>query len=237
MNKSCYSKIDMDTNRKDSYILLIEDEPIVQENNAKLLKRRGYSVRLAYSLSQAWEIIKSEPLPRAIVLDIMLPDGSGLDFLEDLREISNVPVLLLTSLSTRNDILIGLKSGGDTYLTKPYDTMVFLNHLEALLRRSEQVPAALFCGSLKLEPTSARAFVNGEDMLLSYKEFSLLMLFVQFPDKNLSADFLINKIWGYEGSNDTQTLRKAISRLRHKLEASEFTVTSTRFEGYMFEEK
>jgi DNA-binding response OmpR family regulator len=226
--------MDIDNNRKDSYILLVEDEPVVQENNAKLLKRRGYSVRLAYTLSQAWEIIKSEPLPRAIVLDIMLPDGSGLDFLEDLREVSNVPVLLLTSLSTRDDILTGLKSGGDTYLTKPYDTMVFLNHLDALLRRSEQVPAALFCGSLKLVPSSARAFIGEEDMLLSYKEFSLLLLFVQYPDKNLSTDYLFEKVWGYEAGNNTQTLRKALSRLRHKLEASEFTIASTRFEGYMF---
>jgi DNA-binding response OmpR family regulator len=220
----------------EGYILLIEDEPIVQENNKKLLNRRGYVTEHALTIAQAWEKIKIKP-PRAIVLDIMLPDGSGLDFLEDLREISNIPVLLLTSMNTREDVLNGLKSGGDNYLAKPYDTMVFLSHLEALMRRSEQVPDEVYYGSLRLEPTSARAFIKGNDMLLSFKEFSLLQLFINYPGKTISGEYLFEKVWGCELGNNSHTLRKALSRLRSKLEDSEYTIVSIRGEGYIFKPK
>ena len=220
----------------DGYILLVEDERKLQENLNKLLRRRGYDTCQAYTINEAWEHIKRE-IPRAIVLDVKLPDGNGFDFLEELRETLNVPVLLLTSLNTRGDLLRGLQSGGDTYLTKPFDTMVFLCHLEALLRRSEFLPVAFFYGPLRLESSSAKAFLNGEDMLLSYKEFSLLQLFTQNPDKVLSPEFLFEKVWGCDIGNNTHSLRKALSRLRSKLEKSGYTINSVRNEGYIFELK
>ena len=89
------------------YLLLIEDEPLVQENNKKILLRRGYSLKQAFSLSEARAIIAEEP-PRAIVLDIQLPDGNGLDFLHELRQNSSVPVLMLTAMGTPSDIIGGL---------------------------------------------------------------------------------------------------------------------------------
>ena len=94
------------------YLLMVEDEPIVQANNKKMLERRGYNVRQAYTLKEARELV-AEEMPRAIVLDIHLPDGLGLDFLRELRKTSNVPVLLLTAMGTPEDVIKGLEVGGD----------------------------------------------------------------------------------------------------------------------------
>jgi len=119
---------------KSDYLLLVEDEPVVQENNKKILERRGYTIRQAYLLAEAWSAIAEEP-PRAIILDIQLPDGSGLDFLSELRKTSSVPVLILTAMGTPQDIIRGLEAGGTDYLTKPYILSVFLKRVEALMER------------------------------------------------------------------------------------------------------
>ena len=218
------------------YILILEDERILQDNINKLLRRRGYATCQAYSLADAWEFIDKE-IPRAIILDVLLPDGNGFDFIKKLRETSNVPVLFLASLNTRGDLLRGLQSGGDIYLTKPFDTKVFLCHLEVLLRRNEQLPDSTFYGPLRLESISAKAFFYGVDMLLSYKEFSLLQIFTQNPDRVLSKEYLFEKVWGCDIGNSTHSLRKTISRLRINLKESGYTITSVRNEGYIFELK
>ena len=124
------------------YLLLVEDEPLVQANNKKILERRGYSVRQAFTLAEAKNIISDDP-PRAIVLDILLPDGSGLDFLHELRKTSNIPVLMLTAMGTPQDIVAGLEAGGDDYLPKPYELPVFISRVKALLRRAYMIPDAL----------------------------------------------------------------------------------------------
>ena len=222
---------------KQGYLLLVEDDPMIQMNNMRLLERRGYSLRQAFTLAEAREIIAQEP-PRAIVLDIMLPDGNGVDFLAELRETSNVPVLMLTALGTRDDILKGLAAGGDNYLTKPYDRVVFLSHVEALLRRSETLAEMLVYGPIKIEPASGRAFVDGEDLVLTQKEFFMLQQFVQHPNKLLMADFLYEKVWGQEMLDDDASrvsLRNAVSKLRKKISGSGYTISSEYGEGYMLE--
>jgi len=216
------------------YLLLVEDEPIVQVNNRKILSRRGYTLKQAYSLAEARAIVSAEQ-PRAIVLDIQLPDGNGLDMLKELRRTSNVPVLMLTAMSTSTDIIRGLEAGGDDYLTKPYDLSVFLMRVEALLRRASILPDALGIGSLRLEPASGKAYSGDEDMSLSQKEYSLLQQFIQHPEKILSAEYLHEKAWGKEMLGDDNSLKVAVSKLRKKLAGSGYTITASRGEGYYFE--
>jgi len=117
------------------YLLLVEDEPVVQENNKMILQRRGYRIKQAYTLAEAWSIIGDEP-PQAIILDIQLPDGSGLDFLNRLRKTSNTPVLILTAMGTPQDIIRGLEAGGNDYLTKPYGLAMFLKRVGTLMERA-----------------------------------------------------------------------------------------------------
>ena len=216
------------------YLLLVEDEPLVQVNNKKILQRRGYVIKQAMSLAEAREKI-AEDSPRAIVLDIMLPDGSGLDFLNELRQTSNVPVLLLTAMGTSQDIIRGLEAGGDDYLTKPYNLSVFLMRVEALLRRSSLVPDMLEVGPLKLDPASGKAFIDGEDMVLPQKEYALLQQFAQYPEKIISAEYLYEKVWGQEMLEEDKSLKVAISKLRSKLAGSGYTITASRGEGYYLE--
>jgi len=216
------------------YLLLVEDEPLVQANNKKILQRRGYSLRQAFSLAEAREIIGRE-LPRAIVLDIQLPDGDGLAFLQELRKKSNVPVLMLTAMGTAQDIIRGLEAGGDDYLTKPYDLSVFLMRVEALLRRASLVPDTLEIGPLRLDPASGKAYIDGTNVTLSQKEYSLLSQFVQHPNTILSAGYLYEKVWGQEMFEDDNSLKVAVSKLRSKLADSGYTITSSRGEGYYIE--
>jgi len=176
----------MDDNR---YILLVEDDPAVQENNKKMLERRGYKIRQAFTLTEAWSIIAQEP-PDAIILDVQLPDGSGLDLLREIRESSMIPVLMLTALSTPEDVIKGLETGGDTYLPKPYKFNILLSHLEALLRRASVIPESVVYGPFKLVPASNTAYLNGEDMLLAQKEFALLQMYVKNTIRQLSMKIL-----------------------------------------------
>jgi len=218
----------------DGYLLLVEDEPVVQSNNKKILARRGWSIRQAYTLSEAWAIIAEEP-PRAIILDIKLPDGSGLDFLHELRKTSNVPVLMLTALGTSQDVIQGLKAGGDDYLPKPYELQVFLMRVQALLRRASLMPETLGIGPIKIDTASNRAYLNGGDMDLRAKEISLLEQFIQHPEKILSAEYLYKKVWGQEMTGDDNVLKVTISTLRSKLAGSGYTIIASRGEGYCFE--
>ena len=217
-------------------LLLVEDNERLNEINRRALEGAGYGVLQACTIAEARAALAENP-PCAIVLDIQLPDGNGLDFLRELRKTSNTPVLLLTSLSTHKDTVEGLKAGGDDYLPKPYNLEVFLSRVDALIRRASLVPDTLTIGRLRIDPVVNKVLLDGKDMHLSAKEASLLTLFTQHPDEALSPDFLFQKIWGQEISGDENALRMTISRLRKKLENSGYTIVAERSEGYFFEKE
>jgi len=216
------------------YLLLVEDEPIVQSNNMKILQRRAYTVKQAYTLAEARALIAVEP-PRAIILDLQLPDGNGLDFLRELRKDSDIPVLILTAMGTTDDIIKGFEIGSDDYLTKPYDLAVFLMRVETLLRRAATIPDVLEFNEFKLFPKAGRALLDGVDMVLSQKEYSILQLLLQNNDKLLSAEYLYEKVWGQELIENDNSLKVTVSKLRNKLADSVYTVTASRGEGYYLE--
>ena len=217
----------------EGYLLLIEDNIEVQNNNRKILERRGYPLKLAMTLAQAREIIAADP-PRAIILDVILPDGSGLDFLTELRRTSHIPVLLLTALSTPADIIAGLNAGGDDYLPKPYNLAEFLARVNALLRRAEQVPEIIRKGMLTLHMASGQAFLAGVPMQLSQKEFQLLYILVQNEGLMVTSEYLYEKAWGMPMMGDTQSVKSAVSRLRKRLSGSGFSIMASRGKGYRF---
>ena len=217
------------------YLLLVEDDPAIQAHNKQLLTDLKYPLRQAHTLAAAKSIMAAEGTPRAIILDVILPDGNGFDFLQKLRQTSDVPVLMLTAEDTREDMLRGLTAGGDYYLTKPCHPSVFLSHVEALLRRSALLPEMLILDSIRLEPSSGKAYLNGKDIVLSQKEFALLQQFIQHPNKILLISDLYKKVWGQEMLPDDYSLSSAIYRLRKKLAGSGYTITSEYKEGYVLE--
>ena len=218
----------------DGYILLIEDEMIVQEYNKKILERFGYSTKLAFTLSEARTLI-SKDMPRAIILDIQLPDGSGLEFLQEIRAFHTIPVLLLTAMGTPQDVIKGLELGGDDYLAKPYDLTVFLRRVEALLRRSYMIPQTLRYGPLRLNPATGKAFLNGEDMSLSQKEYLLLQQLVLHPEEVLEIGYLTESAWGERLVEIDSSIKNTIYRLRKGLEGSGYVIALERGEGYVLE--
>ncbi|MEA4989053.1 MAG: response regulator transcription factor, partial [Anaerovorax sp.] len=187
----------------DKRILLVEDNEKIMQGNKRMLEWEGYTVDVAMSIAEA-NTKRNKNRPDCIVLDIMLPDGSGLDFMRQLRESTDagIPILLLTGLNAQADILRGLQSGGDDYLTKPYDFPILLARVEALLRRSERVPERITKGRLTLDMSAGIAFMDGVDLLLAKKEFTLLLIFVQHPERMIDGEYLYEKVWNQPMSGD-----------------------------------
>lgn len=217
-------------------ILLVEDNEQIMRGNERMLTRRGYEVISALTLTEARSAVQVQ-MPDLFVLDIMLPDGSGLDFMAELRRHSQVPVLLLTGLTTPEDIMRGLSQGGDDYLAKPYDFGVLLARVEALLRRAENVPEKLVRDRLCLDVAADVATFDGNDLLLTQKEFVLLLIFVRNEERFISAEYLYEKAWKSPLSGDSQALKKTIHRLREKIAGSGWRIEWSRGEGYRFEKE
>lgn len=217
-----------------SLILLVEDNKQILYGNERMLKRRGYEVMTALTLEEARERM-NEAEPAAIVLDIMLPDGSGLAFMRELRQKSNIPVLLLTGLTAPEDIIRGLTEGGDDYLTKPYDFDILLARIGALLRRAERLPEMITKGELSLDVVSGQAYCSGLNLRLTQKDFALLLLFIQNENKIMRVEHLYEKVWKSSLNGDTQAIKSAVSRLRKKIANSGYTILAQRNEGYIFE--
>jgi DNA-binding response OmpR family regulator len=217
-----------------SFILLVEDNEQILRGNERMLRRRGYETMTAGTLSEARERM-AEKTPAAIVLDIMLPDGSGLEFMRELRKTSAIPILLLTGLTTPQDIVRGLEDGGDDYLTKPYDFSVLIAHIEALLRRAAHIPDTLVKGNLTLDIRSSRAILGGEDMLLTLKEFAVLLLLAENEGRIVSTDYMYEKVWKQASDSGTgSALRNVISRLRKKLGKAFIIENDRETDGYIF---
>ena len=215
-------------------ILLVEDNEQIMRGNECMLTRRGYEVISALTLTEARSAVQTR-IPDLFVLDIMLPDGSGLDFMAELRRQSQAPVLLLTGLTTPEDIVRGLTAGGDDYLAKPYDFEVLLARVEALLRRAENVPEKLVRGRLSLDVAADVATFDGNDLLLTQKEFLLLLIFVQNEKRFISAEYLYEKVWKQALAGNSNTLKTTINRLREKIKNSGYRIAWSRGEGYCFE--
>ena len=217
-------------------ILLVEDNKKILEGNALKFTREGYEVACALTLADARNIINKKQ-PDIIVLDIGLPDGSGLDFIKEVREKAAIPVLFLTGLATPNDIIQGLSVGGDDYLTKPYNFDELFARVEAVIRRCTTFPEIISKGDLSIDITAGIVKHKGNDLLLTKKEYALLLIFIQNEERFVKADHLYEKVWGAPMESDNNALKGAIKRLRTKLDSCGWSIGWTRGEGYIFEKK
>lgn len=204
-------------------ILLVEDNDHVMKINRETLELYEYRVVCAASIRQAKEKLQEE-MPDLIVLDVMLPDGSGLDLCRKIRKLSTVPILLLTCLDDSNQIVAGLEAGGDDYLTKPYRLKEFTARIKALLRRVEtpSQDRSLHFGSVSIDPIAQMILYKDKPPVqLSQKEFGLLVVLLDHRDKYVSEKTLYQQVWGSSDESDKNTVRVNISRLRKKLNTEE----------------
>jgi DNA-binding response OmpR family regulator len=220
-------------------ILLADDDSNLLETLAFNLRAGGYHVVTAADGSTALELARVES-PNLVILDLMLPELDGLTVCRSVRQISDVPILILTARTGELDKIVGLESGADDYLTKPFSLGELQARIRALLRRAgpRRSSDELASGDLLLNMVSRRAELGGKDLVLSPKEFSLLAELLRHRGAVLSRDLLLTRVWGYDFYGDSRTVDVHIRWLREKIEpdpSDPTRIVTVRGIGYRFE--
>ena len=220
-----------------STILLVADNPHIMKINARLLSLRGYEVLQAATVAQAREQLSWHPVD-LIVLDILLPDGSGLELCRELKARQPIPILFLTALGENQDVGDGLRAGGDDYLAKPYDLEVLVARVEARLRAAAQIHRYVCYGCLKLDTLSMTGYADETDLQLTQKEFSAMLVLARSAERKVSQQELMDAVWGQSDQKGSRALWTLISRLRKKLNTEEtrLEISSLRGGGYLLEQ-
>jgi two-component system alkaline phosphatase synthesis response regulator PhoP len=205
-------------------ILLVEDEPGLVMTLTDRLREEGFAVESTGDAPSGFEKASVGAFD-LLILDVMLPNSSGLDLCRDLRQRGiKSPILMLTARSQLVDKVVGLKLGADDYLTKPFEMMELLARIEALMRRahadsSGSVAEGSFeFGPIRVDFRSAQVFRDGVPLDISAREFKLLRYFIEHRGTTISRDELLNAVWGYDAMPFTRTVDVHVAGLRQKLE-------------------
>lgn len=219
-------------------ILLVEDDEVLQQALAFNLKKEGYTVVTAADGSIALELARKE-LPNLIILDLMLPGLDGLSICRILRREMEAPIIILTARSGEMDKIIGLESGADDYITKPFSLGEFLARVRAALRREPKtVLNRLEAKDLIVDLIERKVYKQQKLLNLSHKEFDLLAELMRNKGIVLSRDLLLSKIWGYDSLDASRTVDVHIRWLREKIEdnpSKPRRITTIRSIGYRFD--
>lgn len=216
-------------------ILIVEDEKNMQEIIAEYMRRGGHTCFTADDGVDALMVLKNNPMD-LMILDIMMPHLDGFSVCKMAREMSNLPIIMLTAKSGEDDKLKGYDLGADDYMTKPFSPKVLLAKANALLRRSSALPAeTMNTGKISIIPAAHQVFLDGQEITLTHKEYELLSFFMANPGQIFSREQLLNRIWGYDFEGTTRTVDTHIKTLRQKLgDEGKHIVTLIR-SGYKFE--
>lgn len=216
-------------------VLLVEDNPHIMEINREALLMEGYEVLEAEDGKGCMAVLEARDAD-LIVLDIMLPDSDGLTLCRQIKARWDIPILFLSALGENAQIIEGLRAGGDDYLPKPYDIGVLLARIEARLRTDRHRKRFVTRGSLRLDTLSLIAAFGEKDLLLTQKEFALLLSLTQNPGRLLKREELYSAVWGVDAAGDLSALHTTVSRLNRKLSPAGLRVSFQRGEGYTLEE-
>ena len=203
-------------------ILVVDDEELLVKGIRFNLENEGYEVITGSDGQQAIDLAKSEK-PDLIVLDLMMPNVDGLQACQEIRQFSEVPVIMLSAKSEDMDKLMGFEQGADDYLTKPFNILELKARIRALLRRANQKNEQpknerITSGILTVDSTERNAYKGDQCVDLTAKEFDLIELLIHNPGRVFSRENLLDTVWGYEFRSDIRTVDVHIRRLREKLE-------------------
>ena len=204
-------------------VLVVDDEKLIVKGIRFSLEQDGMEVDAAYDGEEALEMAREKEYD-IILLDLMLPKLDGLGVCQQIREFSNVPIVMLTAKGDDMDKILGLEYGADDYITKPFNILEVKARIKAIMRRmtqaapKEEKAKVVVSGDLRLDCESRRVFIAGKEINLTAKEFDLLELLVFNPNKVYSRENLLNIVWGYEYPGDVRTVDVHIRRLREKIE-------------------
>ncbi len=203
-------------------ILVVDDEKLIVKGIRFSLEQDGYEVDVAYDGEEALEHFKNGNYDM-ILLDIMLPKLSGYEVCQQIRESSDVPIIMLTAKGEDMDKILGLDYGADDYITKPFNILEVKARIKAIMRRfrNEKKTGAgevIEKGELKIDVSNRRIYLSGREVSLTAKEFDVLELLIRHPDKVYSREDLLNLVWGRDYPGDERTVDVHIRRLREKIE-------------------
>lgn len=224
-------------------ILVVDDEVEIGELLDLYLTKEGYEVATALDGRQAMDIVTNEKID-LIILDVLLPGLDGIEVCTEIRKITDVPIVFLSCRGDDIDKVMGLVAGGDDYITKPFSPREIVARVKAHLRRyrmtaaaREEPPRVLRYRGLEIDLPACVVRVRGQEVYLSHKEFEVLSLLAQNPDKVFSADELFERLWQMQSLGDIRTVMVHISNVRKKIEknpaAPEYILT-VRGAGYKF---
>ena len=205
-------------------ILVVDDEKLIVKGIRFSLEQDGMEVTAAYDGEEALALAKSGEFD-LILLDVMLPKLTGFEVCQQVREFSDVPIIMLTAKGDDIYKIMGLEYGADDYITKPFNILEVKARIKAIMRRMRKEEAkesfgkTLVSGDLKLDCEGRRVFIAGKEINLTAKEFDVLELLAKNPNKVYSRENLLNLVWGYEYPGDVRTVDVHIRRLREKIEA------------------
>ena len=206
-------------------IYCVEDERNIRELLVYTLGTTGFQAK---GLSDGKELFTAleDEIPELILLDIMLPKHDGFEVCQHIREFSNMPIVMLTAKGDDMDKILGLEYGADDYITKPFNILEVKARIKAIMRRTaasqprKEESKMIEAGDLKLDCESRRLFILGREVNLTAKEFDLLELLVNNPNKVYGRENLLNLVWGYEYPGDVRTVDVHVRRLREKIESN-----------------
>lgn len=220
-------------------IYCVEDESNIRELMVYTLKASGFEAQGFENSEGFWSAVR-EQQPELIILDIMMPGEDGLTVLKKLRgspATADIPVILATARDSEYDKVIGLDSGADDYLAKPFGMMEMVSRIKAVLRRTAPKKSnVLTCGKLSLDGNRHAVTVNGKPVMLTLKEFDLLRLFMDHPGQVFTRSHLLSEVWGTGFSGETRTVDVHIGTLRTKLFEVGDLIQTVRGVGYKMEE-
>lgn len=221
-------------------LLLAEDEKDLSDGLVEILKKNKYSVDAVYNGEDAIDYLDADNYDGAI-LDVMMPKATGIEVLKAIRSKgNNIPVLILTAKSEIEDRVVGLDSGADDYLTKPFSSKELLARIRAMTRRKSEGKAdnILSFGNLKLNKMNYEISAAEYTDTLTNKEYQMIEMLINNKDQYISADMFFSKIWGYNAEADISVVWVNISNLRKKLKKLKVNVTikAKRGIGYRLEE-
>ena len=218
-------------------IYFLEDDASIQKLVCYALAKEGYEIKGLSLPSEFWKEIQEE-IPELILLDIMLPEEDGISILKKLREdkkYQDIPVIMITAKTSEFDKVTGLDMGADDYITKPFGMTELASRVNAVLRRYKKTQVVntkeFLLGNLYVNPEKHIIKLNGEDLVLSFKEYSLLLILLEADGKVVSREELLTKVWG-EFYEESRTLDVHIRKLRVKLENSDVKIETVKNIGY-----
>lgn len=217
-----------------SRILVVDDEKNIVQLVKMYLSSEGFEVEVANNGKEALDKARQHP-PDLVVLDLMLPEVSGLDVCKQLRQSGDVPIIMLTARGDDVDRIVGLELGADDYIPKPFNPRELVARVKAVLRRAKPVdrpPEPITVGNLQIDPARREVTVGGKSVTLRTKEFDLLLTFARHLGLVLDREKLLNLVWGFDYLGDSRTIDVHVTWLREKLNGSTCRIQTVWGVGY-----